>query len=168
MPPSRRHYYDPIVQSPGEPSLPPEVRAIELPIAGHWLLARDVVALLRYEAQMHGHAEVRDYLSRLADIWDMGNGNGETMAFEPQVYDPPTLERVELFPDAAGKWHGRSIDVNGDIVEVLPGDFNIRGAEAQIAERWPDLTIYQLEREIDDSTWDRMGPSPRLWKQQAN
>lgn len=101
-----------------------------------------------------------------------------------QYYDPilqvpstsegaPNLERIELFPagqesearlpDQIGKWIARRIDPEGRVAEESSGDFDHDRALAQAQQMWPGLPVYELNAEIDDSTWEGVGPSPRLW-----
>jgi len=101
-----------------------------------------------------------------------------------QYYDPilqvgasvegaPDLSRIELFPigqestsrlpEQIGKWVGRKIAPDGSIEAEAPGDFDHDRALAQAQAMWPELTVYELNAEIEDSTWEGSGPSPRLW-----
>jgi len=161
MPPKQRHY-EPIVESVHDPfrdrtyTTPemPTVRALDIPLAGHWLYADDVVDLLRAYAGVVG-GEAAEALTDVADTWDRPKRDSSDTA-------EPT--RVELYPDASGKWIARSVDIKGRVQEWLEGDFNIRNVELQIEQRWPGLPIYQLQSENDDSTWEGLGPSPRLWR----
>lgn len=82
--------------------------------------------------------------------------------------------RIELFPAGAeslgrlpqdiGKWMGRRIGPDGSVVEEAPGDFSHDRALTQATELWPGLTVYELNAENEDSTWDGTGPSPRIWQ----
>lgn len=89
------------------------------------------------------------------------------------VESAPDLSRIELFPAGAeslgrlpqdqGKWIGRRINEDGSVAEEAPGDFDHDRALAQAQELWPGLTVYELNAEHEDSTWEGVGPSPRLW-----
>ncbi len=97
-----------------------------------------------------------------------------------QYYDPiiqvsgkvegaQDMSRIELYPEGAPddpnpKWRGRRIAADGAVVDVAPGDFDHDQALAQAQDMWPELTVYELRSEGEDSTWEGHGPSPRLWQ----
>ena len=102
-----------------------------------------------------------------------------------QYYDPilqtgakvegaPDLSRIELFPigqdstsrlpEEIGKWVGRKVEPDGTITGYTPGDFDHDRALTQAQQIWPGLEVYELRSEIEDSTWEGTGPSPRLWQ----
>jgi hypothetical protein len=93
---------------------------------------------------------------------------------DAKVEGAPDLSRIELFPvgqestsrlpEQIGKWVGRKIGTDGRIEAEAPGDFDHDRALKQAQELWPGLTVYELNAEIDDSTWEGSGPSPRLWQ----
>lgn len=94
---------------------------------------------------------------------------------EPLPGDAPDLSRIELFPvgqesegrlmdQPIGKWMARKIGSDGRIVEQSPGDFDHGNALKQAQEMWPGLQVYQLNNELEDSTWNGVGPSPRMWQ----
>lgn len=96
-----------------------------------------------------------------------------------QYYDPivqvpgrvegaPDMSRIELYPEGAAddpnpKWRGRRINPDGSVAATAPGDFDHDRALAQAQQMWPELTVYELRGEGEDSTWEGHGPSPRLW-----
>jgi hypothetical protein len=94
------------------------------------------------------------------------------------VEGAPDLSRIELFPIGqdstsrlpadVGKWMARRINPDGSIAEYTPGDFNHDGALQQAQDAWPELTVFELTSEIEDSTWEGTGPSPRLWQTPGN
>jgi len=100
--------------------------------------------------------------------------------YDPIVHVPGKTDaqtdysRIELFPAGAealgrlpqdqGKWIGRLISPDGSISEEAPGDFDHDRALAQAEQLWPGLTVYELNAEHEDSTWDGAGPSPRIWQ----
>lgn len=103
-----------------------------------------------------------------------------------QYYDPieqapgkvegePDLSRIELFmsggsdqrtvgEDTAGKWIARRISPDGSVYMTSNGSFDHDQALAEAQALWPDLTVYELQDEREDSTWEGTGPSPRLWQ----
>lgn len=94
---------------------------------------------------------------------------------EPLPGDAPDLSRIELFPvgqesegrlmdQPIGKWMARKIGNDGRVLEHSPGDFDHDNALRQAQEMWPGLQIYQLNSELEDSTWNGVGPSPRMWQ----
>jgi hypothetical protein len=94
-----------------------------------------------------------------------------------RVEDSEDKSRIELFPVGqdstsrpptdVGKWMGRRINSDGSVAEYAPGDFDHDRALRQAQALWPGLTVYELNQEIQDSTWDGTGPSPRLWQLQG-
>lgn len=88
------------------------------------------------------------------------------------------LTRIELFPvgqestsrlpDDHGKWVARRVETDGSISGYTPGDFNHDAAQAQAEMIWPGLQVFELRSEIEDSTWEGMGPSPRIWQNAAS
>lgn len=100
--------------------------------------------------------------------------------YNPLTTTPETVQgetdyrRIELFPAGAeslarlpqeqGKWIGRRIAYDGSIAEEAPGDFDHDTALAQATSLWPGLMVYELNAENEDSTWDGIGPSPRIWQ----
>lgn len=100
-------------------------------------------------------------------------GRGRRQFYDPIMQapgmtgEPQDLSRIEFFPDADGRWLGRKVGETGLIEAVSPGSFNRDGALAEVEGLWPGLTVYELREEAQDSTWEGVGPSPRLWHQPA-
>lgn len=90
-----------------------------------------------------------------------------------KIEDTSDLSRVELYPEVrgdglVGRWVARRIGQDGLIAEVAPGDLSHDGAMSQASLLWPDLQVFELHNESDDSTWTGIGPSPRTWQAAAN
>lgn len=92
---------------------------------------------------------------------------------ESFVQQSEELSRIELYPESDARdgaqgerlrWVGRLIGPDGMIVETAPGDFDHDRAMVQAQELWPNLTVYELQEESEDSTWTGFGPSPRMWR----
>ena len=102
-----------------------------------------------------------------------------------QYYDPieqvpssvegeSDVSRIELFPvgqdstsrlpEDIGKWVGRKVERDGSVSGHTPGDFVHDRALKQAQDTWPGLGVYELRSEIEDSTWEGVGPSPRIWQ----
>lgn len=95
---------------------------------------------------------------------------GESLAADPN----PEVARVEVYPDAEGRWHARPVDAGGNILAVTEGSFDRDYVESDAAERWPSKEQFELGDSMGDSLWDeqvstfgwngRRRPSPRrLW-----
>lgn len=99
--------------------------------------------------------------------------------YDPIIQVPGKVEgaptrRIELYPegnvtDGGGgdqqlRWVGRLIGDQGEVVATANGSFDHDDALRQAQELWPDLEVFELREEGEDSTWDGMGPSPRLWQ----
>lgn len=99
--------------------------------------------------------------------------------YDPIVQVPGKVEgaptkRIELYPegsitDGGGgdqqlRWVGRLIGDQGEVVATANGSFDHDDALRQAQELWPGLEVFELREEGEDSTWDGMGPSPRLWQ----
>lgn len=87
---------------------------------------------------------------------------------EGYIIDPFDIYRVEMFPDASGKWYARPISEESAILGITEGDFNKEAVETYIRSQWPDKEIVEVSDEMSDSLWDsqadggrRRGPSPR-------
>jgi hypothetical protein len=95
----------------------------------------------------------------------------QTTRFVPGQED---LNRIEIYPvgpestarlpQEIGKWASRRVDGQGNVVEQGASDTQQDRTIALANERWPDLEVYVLGAEIEDSTWEGVGPSPRLWR----
>jgi hypothetical protein len=102
-----------------------------------------------------------------------------------QYYDPELqvnklvegekdLARIELFPvgqdstarlpEEHGKWVARKVEADGSVSGYTPGDFDHDRAQTQAEQIWPGLQVFEIRSEIEDSTWEGTGPSPRLWQ----
>lgn len=99
--------------------------------------------------------------------------------YDPIIQVPGKVEgaptrRIELYPEGAIsdggggeqqlRWVGRLIGELGEIVATANGSFDHDDALRQAQQLWPGLEVYELREEGEDSTWDGMGPSPRLWQ----
>lgn len=101
--------------------------------------------------------------------------------YDPIIQAPSTVEgqenkeRIEVFPvgmdspsrmaSEVGKWASRRVDAEGRIIEQGPSAGEQNEAIRQAEATWPGLDVYFLTAEIEDSTWDGIGPTPRLWQQ---
>lgn len=180
----RSRHYDPIVEAPRlvEPApeplgQPQQMRGFVLERPGTYVLLEDIVAALYLYADPMSneineddsnvvHAAA-DWLSAgIEPVQDPGRPSPETEeALRPIEQFGPVVERVELYPDENGKWHTRSISPDGLILKVTSGDFNKGYVERDAGERWPGITIYEVQNESDDSTRPNntyFGPSARI------
>src|SRR5262249_25288783 len=84
------------------------------------------------------------------------------------------VARVEVFPDAEGKWYARSVDDMGTILKTTNGSFDKTYVISDAGQRWPRKEIHELADAQMDSIWNeqhhafgwnsRRRPSPRrLW-----
>ena len=80
-----------------------------------------------------------------------------------EVY-PVGLESTARLPQEIGKWAARRVDGKGVIREEGASDTQQNRAIDLARERWPGLEVYVVNAEIEDSTWEGVGPSPRLWQ----
>lgn len=86
-------------------------------------------------------------------------------AFVPSVDD---LARIELYQEPDGRWCSRRIASDGSISEIARGSYEHEGALDEAKSLWPGLTVYELRSGDDDSTWEGIGPSPRMWAAAAS
>jgi hypothetical protein len=70
-------------------------------------------------------------------------------------------ERVEMWADADGLWHARSVSATGQIVGEARVQRDEKSAEQAARSAYPGLPIFMVADESSDSTWTGMGPSPR-------
>lgn len=96
--------------------------------------------------------------------------------YDPIIQVPATVEsaatrRIELYPEqdvrdntTTLRWVGRLVDDKGLIIDKADGSFDHDDALRQAQELWPGLEVFELREESEDSTWEGMGPSPRLWQ----
>lgn len=101
---------------------------------------------------------------------------GGRQHYDPIVQAPATVQsassrRIELFPEqdvrdnaATLRWVARLVDEQGRIIQKSAGSFDHDDALRQAQELWPGLEVFELREESEDSTWEGMGPSPRLWQ----
>lgn len=108
---------------------------------------------------------------------------GDRQYYDPIIQVPSSVEgendlsRIELFPvgqdsvsrmpSEIGKWIARKVERDGSISGYTPGDFDNERALKQAEATWPGLQVYELRSEIEDSTWEGTGPSPRIWQNAA-
>lgn len=88
--------------------------------------------------------------------------------------DEEKKDRIEIFPvgmdtpsrapSEIGKWASRRVDAEGRIAEQGPAAAHQDEAIRQAEMKWPGIPVYQLQYEMEDSTWEGMGPTPRLWQ----
>lgn len=91
-----------------------------------------------------------------------GKVEGDTDYSRIELF-PAGPESLGRLPQEQGKWIGRRIATDGSIAEEAPGDFDHDNALRQAEQMWRGLTVYELNAENEDSTWDGTGPSPRMW-----
>jgi hypothetical protein len=96
--------------------------------------------------------------------------------YDPIVQAPSKVKsassrRIELYPEqdvrdnaVTLRWVGRLVSDEGVIIEKAQGSFDHDDALRQAQELWPGLEVFELREESEDSTWEGMGPSPRLWQ----
>lgn len=100
--------------------------------------------------------------------------------YDPIIQVPSSVdgaenkERIEVFPigmdspsrlpTEVGRWASRRIAADGSIAEQGKSAAQQYEAVSMAQAQWPGLEVYTLTMEIDDSTWDGVGPSPRLWQ----
>lgn len=175
--PRRHNFYDPIIESPREETVVPEVsegavvKGVVIESAGVYMHVDHVVEILR------GWAKEQDseILRAAADSFAQTQVVGGNQLPAEEVYPDP-VSRVEIFPDPDGKWHARPVTEDGSILSVTEGDFNRDFVERDVLERWPGKQMFELPDAMGDSIWDeqastfgfngRRRPSPkRLWSQ---
>lgn len=64
-----------------------------------------------------------------------------------------TATRVEMYPDAEGRWYARGVTETGLVVDRQDGVFNQEDAEILARNRWPGLDIYIVADANGDSTF---------------
>jgi hypothetical protein len=170
---SRTQFYDPQI---GE-SAPMQIRGFQVAIGGTYVLMDDVITALREYAQSlegsHDGATVHEAASWLQAGAGLPEVELPVTAAEDFAHgaedDDVTLdvERVEIFPDAEGKWYARSIDTGGNIMKTTHGSFDKDWVTRNASERWVGIPIYEVATAMADSMWaerGHKGPSPkRLW-----
>jgi len=93
--------------------------------------------------------------------------------YDPIVQEPyevpESVGRIEVFQDPADpslrRWCSHLVNPDGSIgsEDFCDGDRDQVIVMAQ--ERWPGLDVFELQEPYEDSTWDGVGPTPRLWQQ---
>jgi len=65
----------------------------------------------------------------------------------------PIATRVEMFPDAEGRWYARGVTEEGLVVDHQDGVFNQEDAEILARAHWPGLPIFIVADANADSTF---------------
>ena len=92
-----------------------------------------------------------------------GEANKERIEVFPVGMDSPSR-----LPSEVGKWASRRVASDGRVIEQGPSAGEQGEAIRQAEMNWPGLEVYFVTAEIEDSTWDGVGPSPRLWHTAAD
>lgn len=137
--------------------------------AGVYFHTDQVVSALQQMADLY----VGEARRSLLDALNYFKGAPISEAIESA--DPhPEVARVEMYPDAEGKWFARPVTEEGAILTVTSGSFDKGFVERDAQSQWPGKTIHELQDSMGDSIWDeqdhlfgfngRRRPSPRrLW-----
>jgi len=91
------------------------------------------------------------------------------------ITQPPLAEgeqrdvsRIEVFQDPADptlrRWCARHVLSDGRVDPEGIEDTDRDRVIAMAQSAWPELDVYELQDPGEDSTWEGMGPSPRLWQ----
>lgn len=162
--PGRQQYYDPIVEEPTQEAVPQlQMRGIAVSEPGVYILLDDFIDAIR------SYAFGADDPKKQQAIYELIGWFEETDTLSAITEEDPLqiaedADKIELYPDADGKWHSRLIDSNGNVMgQINDGSFDRNWVEQDTFEKYPDLEVIQLESENEDSTWKHMGPSKRLW-----
>jgi hypothetical protein len=81
---------------------------------------------------------------------------------------PDNFSRIEVFQDPSDaslrRWCSHLVNPDGSIgsEDFCDGDRDHVISLAQ--NRWPGLDVFELQEPNEDSTWEGMGPTPRLWQ----
>lgn len=163
----RTEYYDPIVESGATRQATP-IRGFPVTIGGTYVLLDDVITVLREYAQSLVDPDQGLVVHEVA-TW-LQSGAQEVL--EPQestlrpsddvepepieTYLTPDVDRVELFPTesaegGARKWHARSIDTSGNEMKRTAGSFDKAYVERDIFDRWPGVSVYEVQDEGESS-----------------
>ena len=156
--PRQRHYYEPIMQENVTPDLS------EVQLAGFEADGATYVRLSDIVGAVELYASTVEMPER-GLVMDIARWLAASDTAEAEE-DPGVAVRVEVFPDADGKWHARSIAENGQILKVTNGSFDEHYVIKDASDRWPGLQIYRIQHEEQDTMWQqagRFGPSHRLW-----
>jgi len=166
--PGRQQYYDPFIEGEEtEVETQLQLRAIAVQEPGTYILFEDMLDAIRSFAFSVDTFAKQQGIHELI-MWLEGTGAifAEDMPEEQMKgIKVDNAERIELYPDANKKWHARLIGINGEILgKVNDGSFDRDWVEQDIALKYPNIEIWQMEAEDEDSTWKGKGPSPRLWQ----
>lgn len=196
---SRQQFYDPFVEQTlgltaeeqADMQLV-QMRGVQIPITGTYVLIDDVVTALRQYAHVledpNDSAVVFEAAAWLAsssrELPVLPEEEPIPLAVmdEPpygaeELDGSPDIGRVEVYPDPPEdpnpKWYARSIDTGGYILQVTAGSFDQDWVIANAQERWPGKDIFLLKNAGEDSKWvedgtrgvfPSKGPPPRrLW-----
>lgn len=184
--PRQTQHYDPIIEDGSAQAT--AIRGFQVGIGGTYVLMDDVVTAIREYAQSLADPEFGSLVHDLANWLTSGQplpqapdypNPGQVALTEFDVpadtivhgaeADDVTLdvERVEMFPDADGKWYARSIDTSGNIMKITDGSFDKPWVLRNAEQRWPGIHLVEVQSAMDDSMWrerGHIGPSPkRLW-----
>ncbi len=170
--PGKQQYYDPFIEGENQEEAQVQLRAVAVSEPGTYILFEDMLDAIRSFALSVDTFKKQQGIHELIE-WLEGTGaafyeeEGEDQAVPVKRFKTRVdAERIELFPDGDRKWHARLIDHDGQVIgEANGGSFDREWVEQDAAAQYPDLIIYQMETENDDSTWQGKGPSPRLWQQ---
>lgn len=172
--PGKQQYYDPFIEGEDEEAQI-QLRALAVAEPGTYILFEDMLDAIRSFALTVDTFKKQQGIHELI-MWLEGTGGAFYEEEEEEEKVPLKIfktkndpERIELYPDSDRKWHARLIDHDGNVIgEANKGSFDREWVEKDAASQYPDLTIYQMESEDEDSTWKGKGLSPRLWKNQAD
>ena len=192
----RTQYYDPFVESRAltavpEPELTPKsepiaevspIRGFPVAVEGTYVLLDDVVRVLREFAQSLSDPDDGALIHEVA-TWLGGGSEPVSEPVQAQSVQPgpphgaedddvtPDVDRVEIFPTEAAeggsrKWHARSIDTAGNVMKVTGGSFDKSWVEKNAQDRWPGITIHEVQSEDElsmDKERGKRGFNRRLW-----
>lgn len=173
----RTEYYDPIVESRATRQASP-IRGFPVTIGGTYVLLDDVITVLREYAQSLDNPDDSAIVHEVATWLQSGAQEVQETAqvtvpeLEPvETYLTPDVDRVELFPTesaegGARKWHARSIDTSGNVLKVTGGSFDKSYVERDAFERWPGISVYEVQDENESSQErerGRRGYKRQLW-----
>ena len=179
--PGKHQYYDPFVEGENVEEVQLQIRGIAVGEPGLYILFEDFLSAIGSYAfaaddpnKQRTIYELISWLEQTFIPGEEGNraneGYDDVVVLQNQdgrgkiVSTIDDATRVELYPDADRKWHARLVDKNGLVIgRVNNGSFDRNWVEKDVAEKYPDLEIVQLESEDEDSTWTHKGPSKRLW-----
>lgn len=166
----KQMFYEPLIQEEQESM---QIRGFHTDIAGTYVLMDDVVSALREYAQSledpNDGALVHGVATWLSDGAQMQERPAEVapVAANEEIYGAehddvtPDVDRVELFPveEVAGKrkWYARSVDTAGNVMKVTNGSFDKTFVEKNARDRWPGITIHEVQDENERSMFKERG-----------